>query len=1064
MLMVGGVFTLFALPAERYPDFGFGKVFIFTTYPGASPEEVESLVTRKLENALELVDDVDWISSTSYNGSSKIRLKFADDTDYDALFNEVRFELMNILNELPEEVDPPDLLNIKVQYWLPVATINLVGDLSNRTLSLMAEEIKTRILKIPDVQEVEFSGRQNQEFHIYLDPTMLREFGVSFDQVAQALDGANQTIPAGKFTDSSGEFMIKMDERFNDLDQVQSCVVRRDADGSLLRVADLASHIGMAYRDPMLLTSVNGKPSVGLKIIKSEQGNAINIRKQVSDIVEEFRPTLKAQGVDLVFTQDSTVYIKDGLSTLSMNMLVGIILVSLIIWYFMGIRNAGLVTIGIPFAFLTTMLIMYLTGNSLNEITLFCFVLVSGIVVDDAIVVTENIYRQVQKGHPLKTAIIKGTSEVALPVFSATLTTIVAFLPLLIMTGSTGQFFALIPKAVTFAISASLIECLLILPIHYLGFGPRTQSTVKLLESDNAIMHVARRFTKWLLKWTLHYRTITISTVMLLFVLSLAILILSASGTVPLIRIQFFPDDYKVYFIDVIGPSNTSIEVMNKKVKNIALTVMEDGPGMAAAAAGMAGMYFDEDYEAINGNNHGSVIVTMPSAENQTFDNPMAHLDRMREKLKKIYDKDGFKLHIHPQKDGPPRGKDVNVRIVGENVEAVSGLAKELLDFMRRSDDIGPHLIDLDDDRGLPKRVFRLEVDQQRVAEFGLDNRQVAHLAATVLDGRYLGKYRHIDEEVDMKLCIDPSMLHSPESALYTPVVEQAERPIYLADLVKVSAYNETGEINRYQGQRAISLKADIRKGAPISTPSVANAVRTYYESIRDKYVGATVTFGGEHEDTQRSFQSLGFAFIIAVMLMYVILATQFQSYLQPLIILSAIIFAMIGVVFGKVVSQGIFTINSFVAMIGVAGVVVNDALVLIDFINRRYRKGIPRRKAIIMAVHIRLRPIFLTTLTTTLGLLPMALGIPDYSLIWGSMATTFVTGLIAATLLTLFVIPPLWDLMQDIQEKLETRTNALTFKPKSSRSHQEKPHPVIETVSALNQPQAIQLEKRKSV
>ncbi|MCG8070518.1 MAG: efflux RND transporter permease subunit [Candidatus Thiodiazotropha taylori] len=1022
VLIVVGFITLFALPAERYPNFGFGEVIISTVYPGASPVEVESLVTRKIEDALEQVDDVEWINSTSFSGRSNIRVKFIDDSDYDTLFNEVRFEVLNVISELPQGVDPPQLLNAKVQDWLPVIAVNLLGDQSNRALALMGEEIKTRILKVPEVQQVEFSGKQTQEFHIYLDAQKLRELGVTFDQVAQALIGANHTIPAGKYTNDSGEFLVKMDERFNNLEQVQSTVVRRDADGSLVKVSDLASRIGMDYRDPIVIASVNGKPSLGLKIIKSEKGNAMKIRDQVIAIVEEFRPTLKAQGVDLVLTQDSTVYIKDGLSTLGMNMLVGISLVSLIIWYFMGVRNAGLVTIGIPFAFMITMLIMYLTGNSLNEITLFSFVLVTGIVVDDAIVVTENIYRHVQEGDPLRDAIINGTTEVALPVIAATMTTVAAFLPMLIMTGSTGQFFALVPKAVTFAIVASLIECLLILPIHYLDFGPRSQNASKLLERDNAMMRVARRFTDWLLNLTMRFRLLSVFIVSLLFVVSVVIIGLSASGKVPLIRIQFFPDDYKIYYVDVVGPSNVSLDDIDSRVKQIAQTVMEDGPGMASAASGLAGMYFNEDYEPIYGNNHGSVIVTMPSAKEQTFDDPLAHLQRMRDKLKPIYEKDGYHLHVHPQNDGPPSGKDINVRVVGANVEAVSALSAELLKFMQASDAIGPNLIDLKDDRGVPKRVFRLQVDQQLVAEYGLDNSQVAQLAASVLDGRYLGKYRHIDEEVDIKLRIDPGALREPENALYIPVIEDAGGPVYLSDLVEVKAYNESGEIKRYQGQRAISLKADIREGAPTSTPAVVEAVRRHYETIREEYPGATVTFGGEHEDTQRSFQSLAYAFIIAVLVMYVILATQFQSYLQPLIILSAVVFALIGVVFGKLVTQSLFTVNSFIAVIGVAGVVVNDALVLIDFINKRYRSGMTRREAITEGVHIRLRPILLTTLTTSLGLLPMAVGFPSYSLVWGTMASTFVTGLAAATALTLFIIPVLWDLLMGLQERIARR------------------------------------------
>ncbi|MCU7890705.1 MAG: efflux RND transporter permease subunit [Candidatus Thiodiazotropha sp. (ex Ustalcina ferruginea)] len=1022
VLIVVGFISLFALPAERYPNFGFGEVIISTVYPGASPVEVESLVTRKIEDALEKVDDVEWINSTSFSGRSNVRLKFVDDSDYDALYNEVRFEVLNIISELPQGVDPPQLLNAKVQDWLPVISINLLGDHSNRTLALMGEEIKTRLLKIPEVQQIDFSGKQTQEFHIYLDPQKLREFGVGFNQVSQVLTGTNLSIPAGKYTNQSGEYLIKLDERFHSLEQVQSSVVRRDADGSLVRVKDLTTRMGMGYRYPIVIASVNGKPSLGLKVIKSDQGNAMRIRDQVVAVIEEFHPSLQAQGVEVVLTQDSTVYIKDGLTTLGMNMLVGIFLVSLIIWYFMGIRNAGLVTIGIPFSFMITMLIMYLTGNSLNEITLFSFVLVTGIVVDDAIVVTENIYRHVQEGESLREAIINGTAEVAMPVISATMTTVAAFLPMLIMSGSTGQFFALVPKAVTFAIVASLVECLLILPIHYLDFGPRQQTAVDLLDRDNAMMRVTRRFTDWLLSWTLRFRLLSVLAVTLLFVISVMILGLSASGKIPLIRIQFFPDDYKLYYVDVVGPSNIAIEEVDERVKRIAETVMEDGQGMASAAAGLSGMYFNEDYEPVYGNNHGSVMVTMPPAAEQTFDDPLAHLDRMREKLKPLYETDGYSLHIHPQNDGPPSGKDINVRVVGANVDAVSGLARDLLAFMRQSPVIGPNLIDLNDDRGLPKRVFRMEVEQSRVAEFGLENNQVANLAASVLDGRYLGKYRHIDKEVDLKLRIDPHSLKDPENALYIPVVEDAGHPVYLADLVSVRAYNEAGEIKRYQGQRAISLKADIRKGAPTSTPAVVNAVGNYYETISDSYPGATVTFGGEHEDTQRSFESLAYAFIIAVLVMYVILATQFQSYLQPLIILSAIVFALIGVVFGKLVTQSLFTVNSFIAVIGVAGVVVNDALVLIDFINKRYRKGMSRRDAIITGVHIRLRPILLTTLTTTLGLLPMAIGFPSYSLIWGTMASTFVTGLATATALTLFIIPVLWDLLQGMQERLDKR------------------------------------------
>lgn len=1025
VLSVVGIISLVAIPAERYPNFGFGEVIISTTYPGASPIEVESLVTKKIEGVLEEVDDVEWIDSTSYSNRSRIRIKFSDDSDYEALYNEVRLKVLNIIYDLPKGVDPPKLTNIKVQNLAPVVSINLLGDLGNRALTLIGEAIKIRLLDIPGVQQVDFIGNQTQEFQVYLNPRKLREFGIGFDQVSQALTGANLSIPAGKYTNHSGNYLIKLDERFHSLEQVQSCVVRRDSDGSLVRLRDLTTRVGMGYRDPIVIESVNGKPALGLKVIKSDQGNAIQIHEKILAVIDDYRPSLKAQNVDVVLTQDSTVYIKDGLNTLSMNMLVGIILVSLIIWYFMGIRNAGLVTIGIPFSFMITMLMMHLTGNSLNEITLFSLVLVSGIVVDDAIVVTENIYRHVQTGESLHDAIINGTAEVAMAVISGTMTTIAAFLPMLIMTGTTGQFFALVPKVVTFALVASLIECLFILPIHYLDIGPSQHSAVQQVKQANAMIRGFRKATDRLLMLTLRFPVIAVTTVTLLFALSVMIYYLSASGKLSLIKIQYFPDDYKLYYVDVVGPSNIAIEEVDKRVKRIAKAIMKDGPGMASAAVGLSGIYYNENYEAIYGNNYGTVMVTMPSADEQKYIDPVAHLDHMREKLKPIYQTDGFSIHIHPQKDGPPRGKDINVRVVGENAIAVSGLADELLAFMRESTDISPYLDDLNDDRGLPKRVFGIHVEQDRVAEYGLKNSQVTRLASSVLDGRYIGKYRHVDEEVDLKLQIELPEKVNPTSALKVPIVEDADHPIYLSDVVSAQTYEEEGEIKRYQGQRVIYLKADLREGAPTSIPVIVNMIRRYYQEIRDRYPGVSVTFAGQHEDTQRSFNSLAYAFLIALLVIYVILATQFQSYLQPLIIISAIAFSLIGVILGKLVTQSVFTVNSFIAAVGVAGVVVNDALVLIDFMNKRYREGMSRRDAIIDAVHVRLRPILLTTLTTILGLLPMAIGFPSYSLVWGAMASTFVTGLATATLLTLFIIPVIWDLLQSLLEKLNRASNS---------------------------------------
>jgi HAE1 family hydrophobic/amphiphilic exporter-1 len=587
--MAVGFFSLFDLPVERYPNVHMGKVQITTTYPSASPEEVESLVTREIEEALEDLESVEFIQSTSYRERSVIIVKFIDDTDYDKLYDELRLKVLSIIKELPGEVDPPVFTEIDISHWLPAVAVNLIGDRSNRSLSLMAEEMKIHFSQISGVKDVKLSGEYTREYHVYLNPQLLDKYGVTFDDVSTALRRANISVPAGDYTNEAGEFVILVDERFRSRRQIAETIIRRDSDGSFVKVGDVLRDARMSYRDPYVITSVNGKDCVTLKVIKTRNGNILDIVPAVEKVVEQFKPVLENENVEAVLTQDQRVYIHDSINTLSMNLLVGIGFVSLLIFFFMGVRNAVLTMIGIPFSFLVTMIIMRLTGNSLNEITLFSFVLVSGIVVDDAIVVVENIYRHLQEGEPINDAVINGTSEVAAPVIAATSTTVAAFLPMLMMTGSTGEFFAQIPIAISAAIAASLFECLIILPLHFLDWPGRKSAEKEASEKHPAqkerwIMTLVRKGTNKVVGFTLRYRFTSLAMVLLAFVAALLMLGLSVSGKVPLIRIQFFPDEYTNYYIEVEGPMGTPIEGTSHKLKEIAEFILPGRPGQLKSA------------------------------------------------------------------------------------------------------------------------------------------------------------------------------------------------------------------------------------------------------------------------------------------------------------------------------------------------------------------------------------------------------------------------------------------------------------------------------------------------
>jgi HAE1 family hydrophobic/amphiphilic exporter-1 len=1032
LLMAIGVFVMFKSPVERYPNIDFGKAYINTYYPGASPRDVETLVTRKIEDAIENLENLDYIRSTSYRERSSILVKFIDDSDYKRSYDELRLKVQAILDELPPETDPPRFTYIDVNFWQPTISISLFGDRDNRALSLMADELKTSLRQLPGVKEVRLQGEFIREFHILLDPLLLTRFGVTFAQTAVALRNANIAIPAGDYTTGGGEFIIKVDERFRTRQEVLDTIVRRDGDGAFVRVGDLSSDAYLSHRDPFALTSVNGHDCVTLQIVKTPAANALTIVKAAKKVIAGSEKTFAEEQVAILLTQDTTVRIKDSMRVLGSNLLLGTILVSLLIWYFMGLRNAALTTVGIPFAFLVTMIILYLTGTSINEISLFAFVLVSGIIVDDAIVVVENIYRHSQMGKSLETAIIDGAAEVFLPVVSATMTTCAAFLPMLIMTGSTGDFFAIIPKAVSFALLASLFECLFILPIHYLDYGPGRKGaapaiTASRQDRENAVMVFCRRIFDRLLRLALAYRFTTMLLLLIAFGAAMVIALGSLSGKLNLIKVEFFPDDYSLYYVEISGPVGAPIAETSEVLKMIAAAIAKDGPGMAESAVAFAGYYINDDFQPVWGNHLGHVAVNLPSRKLRRFANypqneVAAHLDRIRRRLAAEMADSGYSLRIRPEKDGPPEGKDVNIRILGNAGNEVEKLAADIKNYLATDPLISRELIDLENNQGQPSRVFRYHIKAERAAEYGLSKSEAAYLAASVVNGGNIGTYLDSDEDIDIKLKVDQAHRQGLEDALAMVLLEHPSGPVRLGDICEVETYLEPGYLNRFQGQRAITLTANRKSGASLSSAAIVNRVSAHYETIRAAFPGATLNFAGEFASTRNSFISLSHAFLIAILLIYLILAAQFQSYLHPLAILLAVVFSLIGITFGTMLSRTLFTVNSFIAIVGVTGVVVNDSLVLIEFINKRYRAGLSRRAAILEATHIRLRPILLTTLTTTLGLLPMAIGFPEYSIVWGTMAMTFVTGLCTATFLTIFVVPVQWDLIEGGKARWQKR------------------------------------------
>ncbi|MCP4746591.1 MAG: efflux RND transporter permease subunit [Desulfobacteraceae bacterium] len=1060
LLLIAGAFSIATSPVENMPLVDIGKVMIQTVYYGASAEDVEQLVTAKVEQALESLENVDFVQSDSYRNYSSVLVKFIDDSDYKKLYDELRFRVLNIKDELPLGADEPRFLYIDTNMWLPVIIVNISGDLPQRSLERYADELRTRLINVSEVRDVNIAGEYDHEFHVSLDPERLRRYGVTFTQVASAIKSANTKIPSGRFRTGDTGFMLNTGLRLTSQTKTLDIVVRLDGDGNFIRVRDLVTTVRLAHRDPRNIISVNGYRAVRLVVTKELNGNSLKIGEQIRQACRQFEKQHANSGIKLDFTNDSTIEINDSVNTLGGNLLFGMILVTGVLWLTLGFRNALLTAIGIPFSFLCAIIIMKLAGVTINTISLFAFVLVTGIIVDDAVIIIENTFRHIQMGKTRRQAIIDGTGEVMLPIISSAMTTILAFVPMLIMTGSTGDFFSIIPKTVTYALFASLFEALFILPIHIWDWGPRYAGGYAgegENEEQNFYAHLKSGIFGYLwpiykriASWLLDHKVITFSGITLIFGIALTILLLSISGIMPLIEVKFFPGNYFRYHVTIENAADTSIERTDAIVRDISRFIMTLGPGQAQAAAGDAGYYEDQDYVRHRGGNFGQIVVTLPELKNRNFPgqakDPIPYLGHIR-KLIVDYAQDAYendparpRVNVFEESDGPPTGKPVNIRITGLTMEDVIQASDHLLTFMRKAPGLND-LIQLTDNRPNLYRTVYFTPRQEAVYEHNLAADQITALVAGALNGMQAGPYRILDDEVDLVVRIarkddvaniSKAGLSEPGDIMSIPVIEDSAAPIYVRDLVTADFGMEPNVRSRYQGKPSITITADLVQGSALNPAAVRLAVDSFYKKhMQDLFAGIALSYGGEFESTSKSFVSLFIAFIIAIMAIYMVLATQFRDYFQPFLILTAVPFALIGVTMGLFFSRTVFTVGSFIATVGLSGVAVNNTLLLIDFMNKRLRLGKPLRQAILEACAARMRPVIITTVTTTLGLLPMAIGIPHKSISWSPMATAFVTGLSCSTVLALLITPANYEFLSQIRSRIKQRKFKLLRKRK---------------------------------
>jgi HAE1 family hydrophobic/amphiphilic exporter-1 len=1028
--LLAGTYVARTIAVDAYPNVDLDAAAIYTIWIGASPDEIDNLVTSPIEDELAGIVGIDRVVSDSRPNRSTILVKFREDLsddEVDRAFQDIRAALERV-DDLPDDVERPYLHRQTIFEIFPLISIAVAYDDPARepVAREVARELREDLLDIDGISKIEDRNIREPEFTVFVDRERAERFDVTLEEVVTLLRATNRNIPAGEVGGGVGvEAAVKAAGNYKSIAELEQTVIRQDPGGAHVRVRDIARVVaGFEKRD--VKSRFNGREAIVLPVAKEEGRNSLELVDAVRAHLDKVRERGLPAGIELGVPLDSSQIIRDRLSILLSNLAGGIVLVFLALWAGIGVRNAALAVIGIPFCYLVAVMFMETIGVSVNAISLFAMVLVSGVIVDDALIVLENIYRHLEEKMPLREAVIRGASEVFWPVFSSTLTTMAAFLPMLIMVGVTGEFFSIIPKVVTVTLIASAFECFVVLPVHYLHFGQRLRRLQKDPGRVSPMFKVFARLRpayERLLVVVLKHRYAAF-----ICLISAAVVAVALAGTLDTL---LFPSDFQVFVVNMEMPTDSSLaqtEEASRAVDAVLQRVNSEGPfaNLIEGWNTSIGAVFTDDNYLLLAPHRAQCFVSLRQG---TAADPVAIKDYTGELLRQVRDEPrdaeeeriaaGLrifeKLRAQPQNDGPPTGKPVAVRIRCDDLDRAEQVAGEIKAYLATV----PGVDDISDNHDEGRIEYSFALKRALAAAQGVTFERIAGTLAAANDGVVVSVFKDPGgvDDADVRVRLEGKDRGVVTDLGLVRIRNRFGEAVPLHSLAELKAERSHAGIYRYDGRRTVLVTANVDEKVATAT-SVNHALQRQFDTaaFRAANPDLALRFGGEFEETQKSFASLGQAFNVALLAIYMILATQFHSYLLPMLILLTVPFAFIGVVVGLFITGNPFTIMAGIAMVGLAGIAVNDAIVLVDFINRRRLDGVPTYEAVLEGCRLRARPILLTSVTTIAGLLPMAMGLTGFSKLWSPFASTICFGILFATALTLLIIPAGYLAVEDLK------------------------------------------------
>ncbi len=1005
-IIIFGLFGFRSMGVDLFPEIDLPVVSVYTILPGASPDVVDENVTAVIEEQISTISGIETLTSQSFEGASQIIVQFDLNKDVNVAATEVQDKVNLARQQLPNDVEDPIISKVDLNAQ-PIVWVSVSGSVDYNFLADYADRVvKEQLQSVSGVGDVQLGGLRERTVRIWVDPEKVESYDLTTTDIVRAIQSNHIELPGGRIEQADEEFTIKVKGEFESVEALQNLVLK-ESNGGVVYLSDVAE-VQDGSADYRNIAHFNGIPTIGLGVAKQSGTNTVEVAQAIKERVEEIKQ-ITPEGVEIQVASDNSVFIENSMVGVQFDLFFGILMTALIMYIFLrNIRATFISVVSIPVSLLGGLIIMYFLDFTVNNLTMLGLSLAVGLVIDDTIVVLENVFRHVEEGKDPVTASSEGTKEVGLAVVAAGSTIIAVFLPVAFMQGIIGRFFFQFGLTVALTVIVSVLVSITLTP--YL-----TSRLLKKEQDQNSRFYkMMERFfvrMEWGYRSVLQWATVRRGRVMFFAFLAFA----GGIAIAPFLGAEFATEaDQSKFMIRYELPTGTSIDRTNRRLyamEDLVFSYPEVQSVFSTAGTGASGSV-----------NQGVLIVTLVSQKERNA-SQFDVMDRAREEFTERFPDMITTVSVMSGVGGGGRTADVQYYILGPTTEEVGEVSNRVVQRLQDMDEF----ISVDTDLRLTKPEINVNINRDLATDLGVNVQSLSSEIFMLFGGQDIAKFSEGGNRYDIRIRAKPEFRSNPEDISRIAVRNQQGELIRTANLVDIEIGEGPNSINRYNRMRAVQIYADMADGVSPGE-GLEIVAQVVNEELPESGIWRT-DLGGQTRTMQESFGYLLTALIIAILVIYMVLAIQFESFLHPFTIMMALPLTMIGVFGALFITGATLNIFSFIGIIMLMGLVTKNSILLVDFANQLREKGTDKVLAIIQAGQMRLRPILMTAVSTITGVLPVALALSEGGETRAPMAIAIIGGMLTSTLLTLVVIPVIYLIFDDTMAWIKTKLSSFTKK-----------------------------------